>query len=235
MNSTVLLIATLSAVGLGIFAVDNSERDVCISLTPETAGQNVGFEVIDFMRREAWVTTDWTVDAYAAFSPGITAPHWIKNDPRQGYAARAVVLRSPGCPNDGEFTYQTMFGRTFFHIADMTRIRGKGLSGGPFAEGGVFKHHRLEFDADQTVSFLVSPEGESFVRVNSPIDAPEGENTLPEGWTLQDIRLDSAWNADLIGETRVIRLPDESSYQGPIEDLPQALYSQFKITPQESG
>lgn len=220
MNSTLLTIATLSAVTLGVTAVGADGRDACAPRAPETAGQDVGYELIDIMRREAWVTTDWTVDAHAKFSPGITAPHWVKNDPRQGYAARAIVLRSPGCTADGEFTYQTMFGRTFFHIADLTSFRGDVLTNGALKEASVTKHHRLEFDAGQTVSFLVSPSGGHFVRVNRPINASHGEQELPEGWVLEDVSLGTTWRADLIGEVRVLRLGDGTSYQGPIGALP---------------
>ncbi|MEL7106196.1 MAG: hypothetical protein AAGM21_09770 [Pseudomonadota bacterium] len=220
MNSTFLIIAAISAVTLGIIAVGADGREVCVPRAPETAGRDVGYELIDLMRREAWVTTDWTVDAYAAFSPGITAPHWLKNDARQGFAARAIVLRSPGCAADGEFTYQTMFGRTFFHIADLISLRGGGLTNDALTEAGVAKHHRLEFDAGQKVSFLLSPSGERFVRVNRPIDASQGEQELPEGWVLQDVNLRTPWRADLIGEVRVLRLGDGTSYQGPIGAIP---------------
>lgn len=220
MNSTLLIIATLSAVTLGVIAVGADGRKICVARAPETAGQDIGYEFIDILRREAWVTTDWTVDAYADFSPGITALNWLKNDPRQGYAARAIVLRSPGCTADGEFTYQTMFGRTFFHIADLTSLRGGGLTNGALTEASVAKHHRLEFEAGQSVSFLVSPSGERFVRVNQPIDASQGEQGLPEGWVLQDVNLRTPWRADLIGEVHVLRLGDGTSYQGPIGALP---------------
>ena len=220
MNSTLLIFATLSAVTLGVIAVGADGREVCAPRAPETAGQDVGYELIDILRREAWVTTDWTVDAYAEFSPGIAAPHWLKNDPRQGYAARAIVLRSPGCAADGEFTYQTMFGRTFFHIADLTTLRGEDLTNGALTEASVAKHHRLEFDVGQTVTFLVSPSGERFVRVNRPVDASYGEQELPEGWVLQDVNLRTPWRADLIGEVHVLRLGDGTSYQGPIGALP---------------
>ncbi len=220
MNSTLLTIATLSAVTLGDIAVSADGREICVAREPETAGQDVGYELIDILRREAWVTTDWTVDAYAEFSPGITAPHWLKNDPRQGYAARAIVLRSPGCAADGEFTYQTMFGRTFFHIADLTSLGGGDLTNGALTEASVAKHHSLEFDAGQTVSFLVSSSGERFVRVNRPINASHGEQELPEGWGLEDVSLGTPWRADLIGEVRILRLGDGTSYQGPIGALP---------------
>ena len=220
MNSTLLIIATLSAVTLGVIAVGADGREACVARAPDTAGQDVGYELIDILRREAWVTTDWTVDAYAEFSPRIAAPNWLKNDPRQGYAARAIVLRSPGCGADGEFTYQTKFGRTFFHIAELTSLRGGGLTNGALTEASVTKHHRLEFDFGQTVSFLVSPSGERFVRVNRPIDASHGEQDLPDGWFLEETSLRNPWRADLIGGVRVLRLGDGTSYQGPIGSPP---------------
>ena len=220
MNSTFMIFATLSAVTLGIVAVGHDGREVCVKRIPETAGRDVGYELIDLLRREAWVTTDWTVDAYAQFSPGLTALNWLKNDPRRGYAAQAKVLRSPGCAADGEFTFQTMFGRTFFHIADITGTGGRDLTNGALTEASVIKHHLLKFEADQTVSFLVSPAGESFVRVNRPIDTSPRDNGLPEGWILQDLRLVAAWQADLNGEVSVLRLQDGTSFQGPIGEMP---------------
>ncbi|MEO0915647.1 MAG: hypothetical protein AAFY31_01480 [Pseudomonadota bacterium] len=220
MNPTLLTFATLFAVSFGIVAVGADQREVCVQRPLDTAGQNIGFELIDILRREAWVTTDWTVDAYAKFSPGIAAPNWLKNDPRQGFAARMVFLRSPGCAVDGEYTFQTMFGRTFVHVADLTSLGGDGLTKGALTEATVSKHHRLEFDVGQSVSFLVSPSGERFVRVNQPIDASHGKQALPEGWSLADIRVGNPWRADLIGKVRVLRLGDGTSYQGPIGALP---------------
>lgn len=208
--------------GLGAYAsMDAAEIQTCVTRPPETAGQRVGFEMIDLMRREAWVTTDWTPEDFAEFTPGLAALNWIKNDPRIGFADDTRVLRSPGCATDGEYTYQTMFGRTFFHIADMTRLGGHGLTDGALREGSVVKHHLLQFAAGQTVSFLVSPDEERFVRVNRPIQATATAQGLPEGWHLEDASLDDAWSAELSGEIRVLRLEDGTSYQGPVdaEDL----------------
>ena len=226
MNTRLLIIATLCAVPLGIVALaagGTGAREVCAPRAPDTAGQNVGFELIDILRREAWVTTDWTVQEYAEFSPGITAPHWLKNDPRKGFPARASFLRSPGCAADGEYTFQTMYGRTFVHVADLTSFGGGDLTDGALAEASVRKHHRLEFDASQTVSFLVSPAGERFVGVNRPIGVTEAAEALPEGWTLEEVNLSNPWRADLIGDTQVLRLSDGASYQGAIGALPEGL------------
>ncbi|MEO1700559.1 MAG: hypothetical protein AAFR71_00785 [Pseudomonadota bacterium] len=220
MNSTLLTSATFFALTFSIFAIADERREVCIPRAPDTAGLDVGYELIDILRREAWVTTDWTVDAYAEFSPGITAPNWLKNDPRQGFAARMAFVRSPGCAADGEFTFQTMFGRTFVHVADLTSLGGNHLTKGVLTEARVSKHHKLEFDEGQTVSFLVSPSGEHFVRVNRPAGAGYGEQNVPLGWSLQDLTLTAPWHADLIGDVAVLRLEDGVSYQGPVGEVP---------------
>jgi len=223
MKSFPIFLATLCAATLGFAVSGNATRDHCVRTAPDTAGQAVGFELIDLIRREAWVTTDWSVEAFATFSPGLTAPHWFKNDPRQGHAQHAIVLRSPGCSNDGEFTYRSMYDRTFFHIADITRLSGAGLTGGALVEATVIKHHRLAFEGGGGVTFLVSPDGDHFVGVNRPVDQSTAPITLPDGWVLIELRLDQDWQADLVGEVNVIRLQDGASYQGPIERLPVAV------------
>ena len=202
---------------VAVATAQTTEDQVCVATEPETAGQKVGYELIDLMRREAWVTVDWTLEAYAEFSPGLTSWNWIKNDPRVGDAARASVLRSPECDKDGEFTFTTMFDRSFFHIANLVRIGPRHGDAGDLREGGVLKYHRLEFEAGQTVSLLTSPEADTFVRVNRPVGAAGMLPGLPEGWSVIDVVLETPWQADLFGEVRVLQLRDGTSYQGPIE------------------
>ncbi|MEO1638536.1 MAG: hypothetical protein AAFU41_04740 [Pseudomonadota bacterium] len=210
-------VGTTCLLGLGAaIAQAAPETEVCVARAPEQSASGVGYELIDVARRQAWVTIDWTPDAYAAFRPGILAPHWIKSDPRQGVAAMTRALQSPDCANAGEFTYKTLFGKRFFHIADITSIRGEGLTGGALVEGEVFKHHMLQFSTGQTASFLVSPEGDHFVLVNRPLDMAAVENTLPVGWRLDDVALSAPWQADLVGSVKVLRLADGSSFQGPV-------------------
>ncbi|MEL7345465.1 MAG: hypothetical protein AAFN59_11510, partial [Pseudomonadota bacterium] len=224
MKSTKIMLATVVAIGLGIGASGAtrfSEKEVCVMRSPETARQNVGYELIDILRRTAWVTTDWTLLDYAAFSPGLTAPNWLKNDPREGFGARAAVLRSPGCEADGEFTYQTMFGRTFFHIADLVELNAEGLTKGVLKEARVSKHHRLEFEAGQSVWFLVSPDGERYVRVNRPVDAAPDFGAFPDDWFLDKVTLSTPWAADLVGIVQVLRLGNGTSFQGPVKTFPR--------------
>ncbi|MDX8352598.1 hypothetical protein [Cognatiyoonia sp. IB215182] len=212
-----LLVAALGAVA----ATDAQSQETCVAVVPEASGAAVGYELIDIIRREAWVTRDWTLADYAAFSPGPAALNWRKNDPREGDAANARVMRSPECGHDGDFTYQIKFGREFFHIANIVSIGPRHGPNGEIREGGVVKYHRLTFDAGQTVSILHAPEGTAFIRVNRPVAAPHVQVRLPEGWSVTTAMLNTPWRVDLFGGVRVLRLQDGSSYQGPIE-MPEA-------------
>ncbi|MEM8812772.1 MAG: hypothetical protein AAGF59_09155 [Pseudomonadota bacterium] len=219
MNLAIGIAGALSSavLAVGAFAaIDTRDQEVCVLRYPAMAEHRIGYELIDLMRREAWVTLDWTLEDYADFSPGPTALNWMKNDPRSGFAARAKIMRSPECTTDGAFTYQSMFGRTFFHIADISNLGQRHGANGEIREGGVTKYHRLEFDPGQTVSLLVSPRGERFVRVNRPVVAEGTDPVLPEGWLLTDIALENPWRIDLFGKVRVLRLKDGTSYQGPV-------------------
>jgi len=218
MKSAFAIFATASAaiVLVGAFAAASApKREACVTRSPDKGAHRVAYELIDLLRRQAWVTTDWTLEEYSDFSPGLTSVNWIKNDPRVGTADQTSVLRSPGCANDGEFTYVHMFGRDFFHIADLVRL-GHGLGDGAIRGASVTKYHRLQFDPGQVVSILSSPGGERFIRVNGPVGVASTKPEVPLGWTLQDLNTEETWQVDLLGEVRVLRLKDGTSYQGPI-------------------
>ena len=214
--------ASLAILTFGaVFAFSAPEKKVCIAKAPDVRASGIGCELIDILRGQAWVSTDWTLEAFEAFQPGIFAPHWIKNDPREGVASQTRVLRSPECENEGEFTYRTIFGRSHFHIADLSDRGQRGLTDGALVEGTVAKYHVLQFSTGQSVSFLTSPDGMRFVEVNRPVGWRPAENDLPAGWTLQQTTLAAPWDAELLPTVRVLRLADGSSYQGPLGDVPE--------------
>lgn len=200
-----------------IAALNTPVREVCVERRPQVASQRIGYELIDLMRRQAWVTTDWTLEDYAEFSPPVTALNWIKNEPRVGSASRASVLRSPGCERDGQFTFMHTFGREFFHIADLTSAGQHDGTNGTIIEAAVLKYHRLQFDAGQTVSILVSPHGHRYIRVNRSAGEPVGAPALPKDWELHEQTLDRPLQVDLFGEVRVLRLHNGASYQRSLE------------------
>jgi hypothetical protein len=212
-----LSVLSMIVVAPGLLAALSAPaREVCVAKHPQMASQRIGFELIDLMRRQAWVTTNWTLDAYAHFSPPYTALNWVKNEPRVGFASNASVLRSPGCEQDGQFTFMNRFDRTFFHIADVTHAGGRHGPNGEISEVAVHKYHRLEFDAGQIVSILVAPNGDRFIGVNRPVGEAKVSPGLPEGWERLDRELEGSRRVDLFGDIRVLRLQNGASYQGPI-------------------
>lgn len=189
---------------------------ICVTEKPTIGEQRIGYELIDVMRGEAWVTFDWTLDSYSEYSLGITSLNWFKNKPRLGYGARSGILKSPDCANDGEFSYQHMHGRSFFHIADITGIGTTHGENNELRGASVKKFHYLEFGAGQTVTFLVSPDQEFFVRVNRPVGSEQSEPELPESWSIKDFDLTSAWQAELFDNAQVYQVKDGTSFQGPV-------------------
>lgn len=212
-----LVLATTSVFAVGVFAHFNQPAaKICVAEKPVIGEQRIGYELIDLMRGEAWVTLDWTLEKYSDYSLGVASWNWIKNEPRLGYGTRASILKSPGCENDGEFTYQHMHGRTFFHIADITDFGFTHGENNEIRGATVRKHHRLEFELGQTVTFLVSPDQNYFVRVNRPVGTDEKAPKLPEAWSMQDFELKSAWQAELFEHVQVYQVQNGTSFQGPV-------------------
>lgn len=217
MKIALLLLLPFAIIAIGAMAPTKPEsKEVCVNQPPELAGQNIGFELIDLLHRQAWVTTDWTIEDYSNFSPGLASPGWIKNKPRVGFATKTSVLRSPSCDEDGQFTYQTQFGRTFFHIADISQIVPTYGDNRKVKAAIVTKYHRLQFDQGQVISVLLSPAGEAFIRVNRPVEVTSLDPELPQDWTIQEFVLSGIWQADLFGKVQVLRLENGTSYQGPV-------------------
>ncbi|MEL6379505.1 MAG: hypothetical protein AAFR69_00030 [Pseudomonadota bacterium] len=217
MKIALFLLLPFAIISLGALAAIKPEsKEACVNQPPELAGQNIGFELIDVLRRQAWITTDWTLEDYSDFSPSLGSHGLIKNEPRVGFATNTSVLRSPSCDEDGQFTYQTRFGRTFFHIADISQIGPAYGENRKIKAATVTKYHRLQFDPGQIISVLLSPAGEAFIRVNRPVEVTSIDPELPQDWTIQEFVLSGSWQADLFGKVQVLRLEDGTSYQGPV-------------------
>ena len=78
--------------------------------------RGAGYELIDLLNEEVWVTSDFTPAEYAEFSPPLL---WIKNDPRIMMADQAEFLRSPGCSEPGQFTYMQAYDKGFLNVVQL--------------------------------------------------------------------------------------------------------------------
>ena len=216
------VLASATTITVGSIAADAmTATEVCVAKSPEGVSPDIGYELIDLVRMQAWVTTDWDLASYEDFRPGLFAPHLFKNEPRLGTAGAASVLKSPGCANEGEFTYKTRFGRTFFHIADVNGRVDLEQGGGAMTAAIVNKHHVLAFEAGQSVEFLAAPDGGHFLNVNRSISGEGSGGEIPATWTVETVTLSAPWRAELMPSVYVLRVSDGRSFQGPITDMPQ--------------
>jgi hypothetical protein len=192
-------------------------RDPGLPLRRPTEGQRrPGFELIDWLGGDAWLTLDWTVAEFEAVSLGWSRPFWRKNDPRRGTADGGRFLRSPGCAADGEFTYLNAYGREFVQVVELQELPSPGGPAG-IREVRLKKYHVVSFDPGTRVRVLHSPTGERFVLVAETFTRMS-EPTLPDGWTLTEHTPASPAVVVLVGEVRVLRLDNEDSFQGPLSD-----------------
>ena len=91
--------------------------------------EKVGYELINLLTKEVWATGDFTKEEYEAFSPPF---FWMKNDPRIMIADRAEFLKSPGCDEDGQFTYMQKFNKEFLKVVQLKSMNKPADSEGFF-------------------------------------------------------------------------------------------------------
>jgi hypothetical protein len=192
------------------------ERDSCVSEEMSLEGTTAFYELVDPINKQVWGTSDFTPREYAEFKPPL---FWQKNDPRgDGWPDGGKFLRSPGCLEDGQFTYLNAFDRKFLNVVKLININKK-IDKEGFIRGTVLeKYHRLFYSKGTSIPVLHSPTGERFIGVSRSIDRTTETFTLPEGWTLTTQKLEKDLQVELYGEVMVLRTDNEDSFQGPLSD-----------------
>ena len=219
-------------VGLLIDLRETTVVDWCVARDPglpDRRGEvsRAGFEILNPVLGGVWLTREWTVEAFEAFSFPWTWPLWLKNDPRRGVADGGRFLRSPGCAEEGEFTYMRAFGREFVKVVDLQSMPAS-LEDGRVRRVELEKHHVLTYAQGSTVRTLQSPEQERFVLVAETF-ARTGPPIVPTGWTLNEHTLQQPVEVALTEQVSVLRLSNEDSFQGPI---PSDVWAQIAGEPQ---
>jgi len=219
---------SFSLAGLGLLAFALSGRgeareELCVERPPQfeqTDGERVGYELINFAGRQVWLTPDWSEEEFADFSFPASWAFWRKNDPRVGEADWNAFLRSPGCAEDGQYSYMSAFGRDFVQVVQFKSFKQPQFTGRLIQQVELEKHHVLRFDTGQSVRVLTNPAGERFILVARTLDHTVETPTLPDGWTVTQHLLDDDLHVDLVGRVRVLRMDNKDSYQGPLpEDI----------------
>jgi hypothetical protein len=140
------------------------ERESCVSREPDFSGGGAGYELFDLLHKEVWATGDFTSEEYAAFSPPL---FWVKNDPRITIADKAEFLRSPGCSDEGQFTYMQAFDKEFLNVVRFIEMNIPADTQGLIRMTKLEKYHFLTYFSGRTVNILQSPTGERYIEVRS--------------------------------------------------------------------
>jgi len=177
--------------------------------------EKVGYELINLLTKEVWATGDFTKEEYEAFSPPF---FWMKNDPRIMIADQAEFLKSPGCDEDGQFTYMQKFNKEFLKVVQLKSMNKPADSEGLIRRTELEKYHVLTYDSGQNVNIIKNPSGERFIEVSRSLNRYSDTFTLPEGWILTSQFLEADLQVELLGSVSVLRTDNEDSYQGPIPD-----------------
>ncbi|MEO1474675.1 MAG: hypothetical protein AAFS03_12205, partial [Pseudomonadota bacterium] len=163
-------------------------------------------------------TRDWTTEEFDAFRFPLSKLHWRKNDPRVALADNSAFAKSPGCDEDGQYTYLTAHGRQFLHVVDLHKMDRSQARSHQFVVIDIEKHHVLEYNAGRMISVLMDPDGQRYVAVTEELrsDGQAAAPQLPDGWSSTQVQLHHGLEVPLVGTVTVIRTSDGMSYQGPV-------------------
>jgi hypothetical protein len=214
-NTSRFLAAILFIVTIMAGCIQVGEREDCVSRDPVLDGGEAGYELIDLLNKEVWLTPDFTAQEYAAFSPPFL---WVKNDPRIGVADGGEFLRSPGCSDESQFTYLQAFDKEFLNVVRFIEMNIPTDTQGLIRKTQLEKYHLLTYFSGRTVNVLQNPTGERYIEVSRSVDRLSETFTLPDGWTLTEHELGAELQVELSENVSVLRTDNEDSYQGPLPD-----------------
>ena len=186
----------------------------------EEEEERVAFEILQILSADemiVWVNMGMTEDDFEAID---SPSNWFKNQPREGEPDASSFARSPNAEVDGEFTYEEHFGHNWLHNATVIEANT------PIDEAGLLRRHQVEkfhsvtFFAERTLTILISPEEEQYVRISRDANRTEETHALPDGWSLTEYIIPEELTFTLPNPTINIRAENEDSYQGPISPLP---------------
>lgn len=178
--------------------------------------RRIGFEILNRVSPSeivVWINYSMTQEAFDA----IELPFfWFKNQPREGEPDASRFLRSPDAGSDGPLIEEELFGHTWRYNAKVVKTRVRMDAAGLLEASHVVKHHEIKYWAGKKVVILVSPDGESYLRVSRDANRTVKTPTVPDGWQLVSETLNKDLILTLPNPTVNIRADNEDSFQGPI-------------------
>lgn len=217
-------VVVLVAAGFGVYQLFIKPKGEvtaeCVDRYFTSTDTEAGFhELLDAQKAQTWGAQDVSEVEWDALELPAAWKLWIKNTPRE-LMSRGVFLRSPACPEDGQFTWKTMFDHDWMNVADFKDMNTPVDEAETMTKTTMNKFHRLTYDAGNPVWYITSPEGERFVVVTRDYERTTDTPTLPEGWTMsKEMTLDKEMLVDLMGdEIANYRVSNGDSFQGPLPD-----------------
>lgn len=202
-----------------VVACDNSEDPALSDTENNQEAPIVGFEILEVVspnELRAWAAPAMTEAEFDALE---LPTGWIKNQPREVDMDQGLFLRSPDSTVDGPLTEQTFFGFAWRHVATIIDTDVLLDEEGRLRGSSVSKFHRLTFHAGRTLTIIVSPEGEQYVRVSRDFGRTVNEPSIPASWQKTDYVTPDELVIQLPTPALVIRTDNEDSFQGPIPKL----------------
>ena len=205
-----VMVITLSGCMVG-------EREDCVYRDPVIGAndEGVGYELIDNQNQEVWLTGDFTLEEFEAYQPPMM---WAKNQPRSGTADGGEFLRSPGCAEDGQYTYLHAIEKEFLNVVKLIDMGSPMDPQGLVTKTVLEKYHVVIFDAGKTVYILEDPEGLQYILVSRDVNRLTDTFTVPQGWTFTEHLLEEELKVELSENVSVLRVDNEDSFQGPLPE-----------------
>lgn len=213
---------------LSNFALAQSSN-ICAAESDENGEEpRVGFEILQIVSPNeyiTWLSREITQEEFDAIELPL---NWFKNQPREGDADSASFNGSPGTQN-GELIEEMHFGHLWTHVATVVETGILLDDDGLLRANIIEKSHTLAFNAGRTVPVIISPEGETYVRVSRDAGRCSDIPTIPEDWRLVDITMPVDTVIELPNPTTNIRVDNEDSFQGPTTALESYIESEQTI------
>ena len=220
---------------MGSSALDGSVRG-CPTVQEEPDNNvdiedvNVGYEILQIVSPSeivVWLNTSITQEEFDA----IDLPQgWFKNQPREGVVDAGSFAGSPGSTT-GQFVEAVHFGHEWRHVATVVESNVPLDDAELLTVNTIAKSHELAFDAESTLSILISPDDEHYVLVTRDAGRTSDTPTMPDGWQVVEYTLEDELVLQLPNPTLNIRADNEDSFQGPVPELAELLAGEQTGTP----
>ena len=213
-------VSALLLISITVLCGCDNEYDV--NTIEESANNEirVGFELVQIVSADSilvWTNSDMlTLEQFDAIE---LTSSWVKNEPREAMPNYAKFLRSPDATQEGEFITAEHFGYNWLFNAQVLENNvalpdnNQGLLTGRY----IAKYHEVTFNAESTISILVSPTGEEYILISRDVNRTSDIPLIPETWRIEERLISEELIIDLPNPTLNIRAENnQDSWQGPV-------------------